>query len=146
TIQKLNQQFCDSVRAKYPGDEEKVRRLSIIEHGQVRMAHLAIIGSHKVNGVSELHGKILKEKIFPDFADMYPEKFTYVTNGVTQRRWILNANPLLAEFITRRIGTKWICNFTEIEKLRSFACDEASQREFLEIKRQNKEILLSFLD
>jgi starch phosphorylase len=145
TIQRLNQQFCDSVRAKYPGDEEKVRRLSIIEHGQVRMAHLAIIGSHKVNGVSELHGKILKEKIFPDFAEMYPEKFTFVTNGVTQRRWILNTNPLLAQFITQRIGTKWICDFTEIEKLAKFASDEESQREFLEIKRKNKKHLLAHL-
>lgn len=145
TIQRLNQKFCDLVRAKYPGDEEKVRRLSIIENGQVRMAHLAIIGSHKVNGVSELHGQIIKEKIFPDFVQMYPEKFTFVTNGVTQRRWILNANPLLAEFITQRIGANWICNFAEIEKLAKFADDEASQREFLEIKRKNKEDLLAFL-
>lgn len=144
-IQRLNQEFCDSVRAKYPGDEEKVRRLSIIENGQVRMAHLAIVGSHKVNGVSELHGHILKEKIFPDFAELFPEKFTFVTNGVTQRRWILNANPLLAEFITRRIGTGWICNFSEIEKLAKFASDEASQKEFLEIKKKNKQRLLAFL-
>ncbi|MBX7066360.1 MAG: glycogen/starch/alpha-glucan family phosphorylase [Parachlamydiales bacterium] len=144
-IQKLNQMFCDQVRAKYPGDEEKVRRLSVIEGGQVRMAHLAILGSHKVNGVSKLHGQLLKEKVFRDFAEMSPDKFTYVTNGVTQRRWLLHANPLLAEFISKRIGKAWICNFTEIEKLAAFAGDDASQKEFLEIKKKNKERFLEFV-
>lgn len=144
-IQKLNQMFCDQIRQKYPGDEERVRRLSIIEGGQIRMAHLAILGSHKVNGVSQLHGKLLKEKVFKDFAEMYPDKFTFVTNGVTQRRWLLHANPLLSEFISKRIGKEWICHFPEIAKLSKFASDEASQKEFWEIKKKNKERFLDFL-
>ncbi len=144
-IQKLNQNFCDQVRARFPNDEERVRRLSIIEGGQIRMAHLAIAGSHKVNGVSRLHGKLLKENVFRDFAEFYPDKFTFVTNGVTQRRWLLHANPLLAEFITKRIGRGWTCHFPEIENLAKFASDPKSQEEFLKIKRENKERLLAFL-
>ncbi|MBU6446384.1 MAG: glycogen/starch/alpha-glucan family phosphorylase, partial [Verrucomicrobia bacterium] len=144
-IQRLNQNFCDQVRARYPGDEERVRRLSMIEGGQIRMAHLAIVGSHKVNGVSQLHGKILKEKVFRDFAEMFPDKSTAITNGVTHRRWLLHANPLLAEFITKRIGKGWICNFLEIEKLAKFASDEDSQMDFLAVKRKNKERFLAFL-
>lgn len=144
-IQKLNLDFCNQVRAKYPGDEERVQRLSIIENGQIRMAHLAIYGSHKVNGVARLHSQILKEDTFKDFAEMFPEKFTNVTNGVTQRRWLLHANPLLSAFITKRIGKSWICNFTEISKLAPFASDPESQNEFLEIKKRNKEAFLQFL-
>jgi starch phosphorylase len=144
-IQKLNLDFCNQVRVKYPYDEEKVQRLSIIENGQIRMAHLAIYGSHKVNGVAKLHSQILKESTFKDFAEMFPDKFTNVTNGVTQRRWLLHANPLLAAFITKRIGGGWICNFTEIGKLAPFASDPASQMEFLDIKKRNKEALVQFL-
>lgn len=144
-IQKLNLEFCNQVRARYPGDEAKVQRLSIIENGQIRMAHLAIYGSHKVNGVARLHSQILQQSTFKDFAEMFPEKFTNVTNGVTHRRWLLHANPLLAAFITQRIGKGWICNFSEISKLASFASDPASQQEFLEIKKRNKEALIQFL-
>lgn len=143
-IQKLNQDFCDQIRAHYPGDEERVRRLSIIEGGQIRMAHLAIYGSHKVNGVAKLHGQILKET-FKDFDEMMPDKFTSVTNGVTHRRWVVHANPRLAQFITKRIGKEWICHFLEIKKLSPFASDLASQKEFLAIKKKNKEAFLEFL-
>src|SRR5262249_39741395 len=96
-IQKINQKLCDNVREKFPEDEEKVRRMSIIENGQIRMAHLAIYGSHKVNGVAKLHSQILREETFKDFYDLFPDKFTNITNGVTQRRWLLHANPLLAD-------------------------------------------------
>ncbi len=144
-IQKLNQMFCDGIRARFPNDEERVRRLSIIEGGQIRMAHLAIFGSHTINGVSKLHGYLLREKLFKDLYEMFPEKFTYVTNGVTQRRWLLHANPFLAEFITKRIGKGWICNFMEMEKLHPFASDPKTQEEFLEVKKKNKEKLLAFL-
>jgi len=144
-IQRLNLDFCNSIRARFPGDEEKVRRLSIIENGQVRMAHLAIHGSHKVNGVAKLHSEILKTKVFKDFFDLHPDKFTNVTNGVTHRRWLLHSNPLLAGFITQRIGAGWISDFTQIEKLASFAADPATQEEFLAIKRKNKEQLIDFL-
>ncbi len=144
-IQRLNQQFCNTVREKFPNDEEKVRRLSIIENGQVRMAHLAILGSHKVNGVAKLHGEILKSRVFNDFYDIWPEKFTSVTNGVTQRRWLLYANPLLADFISQRIGRGWIIDFRQISKLAPFASDLKSQEEFLQIKKVNKQELLDYL-
>lgn len=144
-IQLLNQEFCDRIRAKYPEDEEKVRRMSILENGQAKLAHLAIVGSHKVNGVAKLHTEILKTRIFPDFAEFYPDKFINITNGVTQRRWLLAANPLLSEFITERIGADWICDFTQIKKLAEFASDSASQKAFLALKRKNKEMLIDFL-
>lgn len=144
-IQKLNAMLCDQIRAKYPGDEEKVRRMSIIESGQVRMSHLSIFGSHKVNGVAQLHTEILKKDLFRDFYEMFPEKFLNVTNGVTQRRWLLDANPSLANFISERIGSGWISNFTELSKLHSFADDPESQQEFLAIKKKNKQALLHFL-
>lgn len=144
-IQRLNLEFCNTVRKRFPGDEEKVRRLSVIEHNQIRMAHLAIIGSHKVNGVAKLHGEILKRELFKDFYDLWPEKFTSVTNGVTQRRWLLHANPLLADFISKRIGRGWITDFAQIKKLGSTASDPESQKEFLAIKKSNKEALLEFL-
>ena len=144
-IQKLNLQFCNQVRERFPDDEEKVRRMSIIEDGQVKMAHLAILGSHKVNGVARLHGQILKERIFKDFADLWPDKFTSVTNGVTQRRWLLYANQPLAAFLSDRIGRGWITDFTQLKKIKEFASDQRSQEEFLTIKRANKERFLRFL-
>lgn len=144
-IQKLNHEFCHGVRKKYPNDEDKVRRLSIIEEGQVRMSHLAIAGCHHVNGVARLHSEILKTKIFHDFYDLNPTQFVNVTNGVTHRRWLLHANPLLSEFISKRIGREWILDFSQISKLARFASDPKSQTEFLEIKQKNKERLVSFL-
>jgi starch phosphorylase len=145
-IQFLNQKFCNFVRTKYPGNEEKVRNLSIIEGGRIRMANLAIIGSHHINGVAELHTEILKHHIFKDFFDIYPERFINVTNGVTQRRWLLNCNPELSQFITDRIGLKWIEDFTEIRNLENFAKDTLSKQEFLEIKKQRKLKLIEFLN
>lgn len=144
-IQKLNQDFCDSLRNEFAKGEEAVRRLSIIEHGQIRMAHLAILGSHQVNGVAKLHTKILQKQIFPDFTDLFPNRFTNVTNGVTHRRWLLQINPLLSAFITKRIGSDWILNFEKIRDLASFASDPESQQEFLAIKKKNKEKLSSYL-
>lgn len=144
-IQQLNHDFCTSIREKFPHDEDKVRRLSLIENGQVRMAHLAILGGHKVNGVAKLHSEILKHKIFREFYELFPEKFTNVTNGATQRRWLLYANPLLSQFITKRIGNGWITDFSQMSHLAQYANDSASQQEFLEIKKKNKEALLSFL-
>jgi starch phosphorylase len=144
-IQKLNWEFCQAIRARYPGDEERVRRLSMIENGQIRMAHLAIYGSHKVNGVAKLHTEILKQTVFKDFYELNPDKFINVTNGVTHRRWLFHANPLLSDFITKRIGPGWIADFMQIAKLADFASDPASQDEFLAIKRQNKQILHQFL-
>ena len=144
-IERLNQQLCDSVRAKFPNDEEKLRRMSFIEDGQIKMAQLAIFGGHKINGVAKLHSEILKKEVFPDFYELFPEKFTNVTNGVTIRRWLLQCNPDLAEFITKRIGTDWIADFTQIKKLAPFASDSQAQEEFLAIKKKNKEAFRSFL-
>lgn len=144
-IQQINQKLCNTVRAKFPNDEEKVQRVSIIQHGQVRMANLAIYGSHKINGVAQIHSDILKAKTFRDFYDLFPEKFTNVTNGVTQRRWLLLCNPLLSAFITKKIGSDWIADFPAIAKLAPFAADPESQKEFLQIKGKNKERLIHFL-
>ena len=144
-IERLNLEFCNDIRGKYPNDEERVRRMSIIEAGQVRMAHLAIYGSHKVNGVAALHTDILKKIMFKDFSEMFPDKFVNVTNGVTQRRWLLHCNPALADFVTKRIGNRWIVNFRHMHELAAFACDPESQKEFLDIKRENKRKLINFL-
>lgn len=144
-IERLNYEFCNTVRSKYPQDEDRIRRMSIIENGKVRMANLAIIGSHKVNGVAELHTEILKNQVFKDFYELYPERFINVTNGVTQRRWLLLCNPELSKFITKRIGNEWITNFPHIGELAKYASDFESQEEFLSIKRKNKLRLIEFL-
>ncbi len=144
-IERLNLEFCNAVRKKFPDDEERVRRMSVIQDGQVRMANLAVIGSHRVNGVAALHSEILKHDIFKDFYEMQPEKFLNVTNGVTQRRWILHINPKLAHFISKRIGKEWIVNFTHIQELAKFAEDPDSHKEFFEIKRENKLALIEYI-
>lgn len=145
-IERLNYEFCNTLRAKYPNDEEKVRRMSIIEHGKVRMANLAIYGSHKINGVAALHTEILKNVVFNDFYELYPERFINITNGVTQRRWLLLCNPELAKFITKRIGNEWITDFSQIHKLADFAGDGTSQEEFLAIKKKNKIRFIDFVN
>ncbi len=145
-IEKLNLEFCNSIRTKYPDDEEKIRRMSIIEDGRVRMANLSILGSHKVNGVAALHTEILKHQVFKDFYDAFPDKFVNITNGVTQRRWILDCNPELAKFITTRIGSGWITDFSQIKQLAKYADDPESQDEFIQIKRRNKFRLVEFLN
>lgn len=144
-IERLNLDFCNQVRQKYPGDEERVRRMSIIQGNQVRMAYLAIYGCHKINGVAELHTEILKATLFKDFFEMYPDKFVNVTNGVTQRRWLLHCNPRLADFLTQRIGREWITDFKQIRKIADSAADPKSQEEFLAIKKENKKALIAYL-
>jgi starch phosphorylase len=144
-IERLNLDLCTSVRKSFPGDEERVRRMSIIEGGQVRMANLAIWGSHKVNGVSALHTEILKKTIFKDFYALAPDKFVNVTNGITQRRFLLHSNPRLAEFITKKIGSGWITDFNQIVQMKAYASDPATQKEFLEIKKQNKRDFITYL-
>lgn len=144
-IEKINFEFCNEVRARFPNDEEKVRKMSIIENGRVRMANLAIVGSHKVNGVAELHSTILKRDIFPEFEEMRPGLFTNVTNGVTQRRWLLSCNPKLAKMITDLIGNEWITDFPKIAKLAEFATDPDVQSHFHLIKLENKKRLVNAL-
>src|SRR3984885_3657619 len=130
-IERLNQDFCQSVRERFPNDEERIRRVSILEKGKVRMAHLAIVGSHRVNGVAALHTELLKKIVFKDFYEIFPYLFVNITNGVTQRRWLLHANPDLAKFITRRIGDGWVVDFPQIRRLAEFASDPSSLEEFL---------------
>ncbi|HRD55921.1 MAG TPA: glycogen/starch/alpha-glucan phosphorylase [Parachlamydiaceae bacterium] len=144
-IERLNFEFCNSVRAKYPNDEEKIRRMSIIQDGDVRMAPLSVVGSHKVNGVSKIHTNILKDHVFKDFNEFYPDKFINITNGVTQRRWILEANPELGKLITKRIGDGWITDFAKIKDFAKFADDPQTQEEFISIKQRNKHRLIEFL-
>lgn len=144
-IERLNHDFCNGLRMRFPNDEALVRRLSILEGNKVKMANLAIMGSHKVNGVSELHTSILQDSLFNDFYKLYPEKFVNITNGVTQRRWLLDCNPELSKFLTHRIGDGWITDFPQIEKLRDFADDPETQKAFLDLKRKNKMRLIEFL-
>lgn len=145
-IERLNLQFCNQVRVKYPGNEEKVRAVSIVENGRIRMANLAIFGSHKVNGVAALHSKILRERVFKDFAELFPDRFTNVTNGVTQRRWLLHCNPGLAKLITKLIGNEWITDFSKIKELNKFAKDPLVQQQILDIKLKNKQRLSHYLN
>lgn len=144
-IERLNLDFCNTVRAKYPNDEDKIRRMSIIQDGVVKMANLAIVGAHKINGVSGIHTNILQNDVFKDFNEFFPNKFLNITNGVTQRRWLLEANPELSKFITKRIGDGWITDFSQIKKLGNFASDPDAQEEFLSIKYRNKHRLVEFL-
>ncbi len=140
-IYEINGRFLREVSARYPGDIDRLRRMSIIEEGNeqhFRMANLAIVGSVKVNGVAEIHSGILKTRIFRDFAEFWPNKFTNMTNGITQRRWLLCSNPQLASLITEKIGDGWITNLTELRRLEEFIDDEAFLTRLGEVKYNNK--------
>ncbi|MFL6215420.1 MAG: glycogen/starch/alpha-glucan phosphorylase [Blastocatellia bacterium] len=143
-VYEINQRFSELVLTRWPGDWERLRRMSIIEEGerkQVRMGHLAIIGSHSVNGVAKLHSELVKSRLVPDFYQLWPERFNNKTNGVTQRRWLLKANPRLARLINRTVGNEWITDLTRLRDLESWADDSSFQDEFRQIKRANKERL-----
>lgn len=144
-ICEINQIFCDGIREKYPEDEERVRRMSIIEDGQVRMANLAFILSHSVNGVAELHTEILRNTVLKDFHEYFPGRLNNKTNGITPRRWLLQANPRLAELLNRRIGAEWITDLSRLKRLEQFAEDEAFLKELLELKRSNKQRLADYI-
>ena len=144
-IEEINRRFIDQIRAKYPGNEEKVRKMAIIYDGQVKMAHLAICAGFSVNGVARLHTEILKNQELKDFYEMMPEKFNNKTNGITQRRFLLHGNPLLADWVTGRVGDDWITNLPKINKIKVFADDEKAQQEFMNIKYQNKVRLAKYI-
>ncbi len=144
-IERINQRFCDEIRAKFNNNEDKVRDMSILQGGQVRMAFLSVYMTHKVNGVAKLHSEILKKTVFKDLYEMFPDRFTNVTNGVTQRRWLLHSNPLLSSFITSHIGLDWILDFSTISKLKEIAHKKEIQEEFLKIKIANKQRLIDRL-
>lgn len=148
-IYEINRRFLEEVAQAYPGQEEKLSSLSIIEEGypkKIRMAHLAIVGSHSINGVAALHSEILRQEVFPHFQQMYPDRFHNVTNGVTPRRWLLQCNPGLSELISKHIGDGWITNLEELEKLRPLASDIQFQSEWAAVKRANKERLIRYVD
>jgi len=143
-LYEINRRFLDRVSARWPGDQERRRRMSLIEEGetkQARMAHLAIVGSHSVNGVAAIHSELVKSTLVPDFHVLWPEKFNNKTNGVTPRRWLLTCNTGLASLLRRTIGDGWISDFDRIAELESLADDASFQAEFLAVKRANKERL-----
>ena len=144
-IEEINRRFIEFVRGIYPGDWERQARMSIIHNGMIHMAWLAIAGSHSVNGVAALHTEILKHDALKDWYDLFPEKFNNKTNGVTQRRWLLKSNPELAEFITDKIGDKWITNLSELDKLKKFADNKSVLKKIESIKNKNKKDLAEYI-
>lgn len=144
-VEEINRRFCLELTAKYGVDPEKIRHMAIIADGQIRMAYLAIVGSHSVNGVAALHTEILKKQELRDFYELYPEKFNNKTNGITQRRWLRHANRGLSELITEKIGDGWITDLSQLEKLLPYAEDADFRTRFMDIKRQNKIALAEFI-
>ena len=144
-IEEINRRFILEIQNKYPGNQEKIRKMAIIYDGQVKMAHLAIAGGYSVNGVARLHTEILEKQELKDFYEMYPEKFNNKTNGITQRRFLMHANPLLADWITDHIGDGWITNLPELAKLKVYADDKKALQEFMNIKYQNKVRLAKYI-
>ena len=144
-VEEINRRFVNKIQQMYPGDQNKVKSMAILYDGQVKMAHLAIAGSYSVNGVAALHTKILKERELKDFYEMRPEQFNNKTNGITQRRFLLHANPLLASWITDKIGDEWITKLSHLKKLKVYVDDEKCQQEFMNIKYQNKIRLAKYI-
>lgn len=144
-IEEINRRFILDIESKYPGDQEKIRKMAIIYDGQVKMAHLAICAGYSVNGVARLHTEILKNQELKDFYEMFPEKFNNKTNGITQRRFLLHGNPLLADWVTAHIGEDWITDLAKIKKLKVYADDEKAQQEFMNIKYKNKVRLAAYI-
>ena len=144
-INEIDRRFKISILEKFPGDYDRVERMAILKDGQVRMAYLAIAGSFSVNGVAKLHTEILEKRELKDFYEYDPQRFHNMTNGVTQRRFLLHGNPLLADFVTKRIGDGWITDLSEISALEKYLDDPASVREFSEIKYRNKLRLAAYI-
>ena len=144
-VEEINRRFVAQIRAKYPGNEEKVRKMAILYDGQVKMAHLAIVAGYSVNGVARLHTEILKNEELKDFYEMMPEKFNNKTNGITQRRFLLHANPLLADWVTKHIGDGWITDLSQMAKLKPLADSVKEREKFMDIKFKNKERLAKYI-
>jgi len=143
-IYEINARFIEEISQRWPGDNERIRRMSLIQEGSepmIRMSYLAIVGSFSVNGVAELHSRLLKEGLFSDFAELWPEKFNNKTNGVTQRRWLAACNPTLSRLISSRIGDAWITELTELQQLATFAGDDTFQKQWRDVKLANKQRL-----
>ncbi|WP_419177067.1 glycogen/starch/alpha-glucan phosphorylase [Desulfosediminicola sp.] len=147
-IYEINHRFLEEVKVNFPHDENIPTRMSLIEEQsgkQVNMAHLAIVGSHSINGVAALHSNLVRSSLFPDFATMWPDRFNNKTNGVTQRRWLLKANPALSKLITETIGDEWITNLKVLKRLADFATDPKFQKKFMEVKSENKKQLAKLI-
>ncbi len=145
-IQEIDRRFIIQIREMYPGNEEKVKKMAILRDGQVKMAHLAIVAGYSVNGVARLHTEILKKRELRDFYEMMPGKFNNKTNGITQRRFLMHGNPLLADWVTEKLGTKdWITDLSLMSGLKKYADDEEALKEFMEIKYKNKERLAKYI-
>ena len=144
-IEEINRRFILEIQQKYPGNFEKIKKMAIIYDGQVKMAHLAIVAGYSVNGVARLHTEILKNQELKDFYEMMPEKFNNKTNGITQRRFLAHGNPLLADWVTDKIGPDWITDLSQISKLKVYADDEKALQEFMTIKFKNKERLAKYI-
>ena len=144
-VEEINRRFVIKIQEMYPGDQSKVKNMAILYDGQVKMAHLAIAGSFSVNGVARLHTEILKKRELKDFYEMNPKQFNNKTNGVTQRRFLAHGNPLLAEWLNRKIGEEWITDLSQISKLKTYVDDKKYQQEFMNIKYQNKLRLAKYI-
>ena len=144
-IQEIDRRFVNQIREQYPNDEQKVAKMAILRDGQVKMAHLAIAAGYSVNGVARLHTEILKHQELKDFYEMMPEKFNNKTNGITQRRFLLHGNPLLADWVTAHIGDGWITDLSQMERLKPLAEDAKARAEFMNIKYKNKERLAEYI-
>ena len=144
-VEEINRRFILEIQQKYPGNFEKVKKMAIIYDGQVKMAHLAIVAGYSVNGVARLHTEILKNQELKDFYEMMPEKFNNKTNGITQRRFLAHGNPLLADWVTDKIGPDWITDLSQISKLKVYADDDKALQEFMTIKFKNKERLAKYI-
>ena len=145
-VEEINRRFVLEIQQKYPGDNRKVEKMAIVYDGQVKMAHLAICAGYSVNGVAALHTEILKKQELKDFYEMFPEKFNNKTNGITQRRFLMHGDPLLADWVTKYVGKDWITDLSRIKRLEFYADDEKVQQEFLNIKYQNKLRLASYIE
>ncbi len=144
-VEEINRRFINEIQAKYPGNNDKIAKMAIVYDGQVKMAHLAIVAGYSVNGVARLHTEILKNQELKDFYEMYPDKFNNKTNGITQRRFLLHGNPLLADWVTDHIGDEWITDLPHIAGLKVYATDKKAQAEFMNIKYQNKVRLAKYI-
>ena len=144
-VEEINRRFILEIEKKYPGNQEKVRKMAIVYDGQVKMAHLAIAAGYSVNGVARLHTEILKNQELKDFYEMFPQKFNNKTNGITQRRFLMHGTPLLADWVSNKIGEDWITNLKHLKKLEIYADDKKAQQEFMQIKYQNKLRLAEYI-
>ena len=144
-VEEINRRFILQIQAEFPGDNGKVARMAIVYDGQVKMAHLAIAAGYSVNGVAKLHTGILKNEQLHDFYELFPQKFNNKTNGITQRRFLMHGDPLLADWVSEHIGDDWITNLSHIEKMAIYATDKKAQQEFMNIKYQNKLRLAKYI-